>query len=413
MMEKDITRFRGCLKKRFEGYVDNKLIDYMIENEIIFKDENIKNYWGAPLINKIQFPLLHDNNLYFPNNDILLDIYDILRVGNNSRIKKKGGLTYMDEMELIDKKVYVEYSREDKLIVLQDYRKKLLENVNYKGYLAYTEYYKTHPYSENLTFYNQLVYNNWKAQIMEIAFTDLYAIKYYLLNDFRIYIFDDVLEKSDNLFSSNCDINIQWRIIDRTKFLVNFIETKIKELKENDNSEFINEPTGQDIGKINKINEIFSLLKKALEEKHDFNLDHHKFNRDESFKSNDPFYRVLYIDTLRELNKLNVISSIEVKLYLNQLVNNKYKNELEQIDSFCRLLKLDDVSYRNYKVNKLADHMAEIFGTETNSKIKDFAPVLVKNKKNWTDRQKTLFKNRFKIIYQIFKDFKTLNKLKT
>jgi hypothetical protein len=410
-MKKDAKRFRGCLKEKYKGYVDEILIEYLIENEIIFKDENIENRWGAPHYKKIQFPLLHDNNLYFPNNDILLDIYDVLEVGNRSKIVKKGELSYMDEMGLISKKVYSEYSVEDKLKILQNYRKKLIEKVDFSAYMSYTEDSKSNPYNDDLTFYIQKDHYNWKAQIMLNAFKDFYAIEYYLQNDFRLYIFDDVLEKSDNLFSSNSDININWRINDRTEWLVNFIEGKIKELKENDKSDYINEPTEQESSKTDKLDKIFLLLKEVLEKKYNFKLDDHKFNRHQSFKSNDPFYRVLYLDTLRELNKLKKITSKELRLYLTTLNKLKFKNEEEQINSFCSFLELNDVLYSNYKSNQLANEIADIVGSETNSKIKDFTPFVVKSSEEWSERQIKLFKNKCIVIYQIYNDLKIINKV--
>lgn len=219
-MEKDIKRFRGCLKGIYKGIIDDKFMNYVIDNDIMFAlDTDIEDF--SPEIlkhyskNKLVKRIFYNNKIYDYNKDILLDMFYIIKqqveyepkyFEISSVIRKiKKGLAYL-------------FDNEEKITFLKDTYKKQIGKLNLpEEFYWYCEYRDKPTFKNDKIWYEQENFC-FQANIIEsIWFEDYNFLNYLVLdNPYNLKFHENTATK--------------WFSYHKTYHIIKFINDELKKL---------------------------------------------------------------------------------------------------------------------------------------------------------------------------------------
>lgn len=247
-MERDITRFRGCLKGIYFDKINKDVIRHLIDIDAVYID-NDNDHFGTLLPNSYQL----DNNNYHLNNDIFEDIFKVIEKTNE--FVSTNALFDKHEHEIIDEidtKVYSVLDKDEKLKILKKYRKKILRAVGKRKYEQYHDYCKRkNDIDYDLDIFDRNGDIEWEINLMfSIEAND--GIIDYLRGDFtsseysafeeqlkseglkREFIFGDFdyLSKkgSENILSPEHIINVEWQKAKASNKVVCYIDEVLDEI---------------------------------------------------------------------------------------------------------------------------------------------------------------------------------------
>lgn len=231
---KDITKYRGCLKQFDLNTINDDLIDFMINKDIIYEmddflDDNMSNE-ELELYSTFGFPLVYKNKAYNLNNDIHNDIYNIIEEGvsfapQDWRIYK--------ETSKIEKTVFSELTIKNKLKALRKQHKKLFSKVNdVSYYLMYEKHLDNPIYDESICWTKQQGKEYcWKRYCMEqITWDKQIMIDYFTKNNHH-FLNNDDSEETDNMFSIKHPTTSIMRKFNKVKRISDFIQNEIDKLE--------------------------------------------------------------------------------------------------------------------------------------------------------------------------------------
>lgn len=410
----------GCLSKNYFSEITQSKIDFLIEKGLIdeitepkmeynkdFTKEQVDNF-NKKLIkeqesyeNDIYFDVffIYNKREYKVKEEVIKEIYDVLmeniRIFKSQEIRTQIAKISIELSCRIDKEQKIDFLKKELAILPKSFD--LLHyigiNRDKKQLFAYFHlHFLDMENDSTLKFYFE---------------GGIYPFTLLRKNDIAKYtVFDSEHPLTQRILQYYTFTKIRnYILFELKKLSTNKINSKNK--KDKSSTKLNSESKDDSLEK----EKIFLTLQNVLEKKHNFKLADHKFNNTEEFKSDNFLYRVLYLDTVWELNKVLSLSEKELPLYLKPLINYKFHDKNVQLDKFKEFLRLDDLQYKNKKINKLAIEFSDILGMQTHSRIKAFTPLLVKNKNSWRETQKKRYYNRYKVIYQIFNDLRIINKL--
>lgn len=215
-MDRDITRFRGCLKGIYNFRLNQELIDMMLEKNIIYIPIEQSHFIFGE--SEEMFFIIRFNGLvYFANDDILLDIYQqCVCIMFELQIEEEAFV-----LNEIKKNIFSFIDNEERIKYLKVKRKQLIDSLpdnQIDFYRSYEEFY------DNI--YSQKIYD-WDI------------IKSYDFGRSFEYIIRNTSDSSDYFFYENHFYDIPedykelFKKFRQTKYQLDFIRKKIFEL-END-----------------------------------------------------------------------------------------------------------------------------------------------------------------------------------
>lgn len=284
--------FRGCLNGVFRWKTNKKLIDYMIEKNIIYKSEQTFSFSGDGFdsTKDFIFPLYYNSTTYEINKDVLLDMYNILE----DKIKTES-VIYEELYDLVKKQEFGKVDVSEKIKALKNVYSEIMQKIDsIANYELYVKHIDKPTFDDEKTYLEQEI-DCWKCYIIDqLSYTKYNFITYLVSHDFPLLTLDDKV------------LN-EWSLYRACKLIFEYIENRILKLegrnqKKKANSDFDNttqkiilfnsilnskdwnELTPNMKGKI--LSPLLGLHKDTIIESIDF-LDPHKVNATKKSIKND------------------------------------------------------------------------------------------------------------------------------